>query len=172
VQDIEQISPEFVVGHSFEEAKFSKIAPLRVLSFDIECTNDEKKMPQPDKNPIITIACIAQEHEKEEPYARYVFTLNTCAPIVGAVVKSFHSESDLLQAWRDFVQEVDPDIITGYNICNFDLPYIIDRAKHLKLKDFASFSRISSSQAKVKSTTFSSKALGTRDSKDISKEAP
>ncbi len=28
---------------------------------------------------------------------------------------------------------MDPDIITGYNIQNFDLPYLLDRAKHLKV---------------------------------------
>lgn len=38
-----------------------------------------------------------------------------------------------LQAWSDFVQEVDPDIITGYNIMNFDIPYLLNRAKALKV---------------------------------------
>lgn len=41
---------------------------------------------------------------------------------------SFESEVEMLQAWRDFLLEVDADIITGYNITNFDLPYIIERA--------------------------------------------
>ena len=39
-----------------------------------------------------------------------------------------------LQAWSDFVQEVDPDIITGYNIINFDIPYLLNRAKALKVR--------------------------------------
>lgn len=34
----------------------------------------------------------------------------------------------MLLEWRDFLKNVDPDIITGYNIVNFDLPYIINRA--------------------------------------------
>lgn len=42
----------------------------------------------------------------------------------------------MLEEWAKFVRNVDPDIITGYNINNFDLPYLIDRAKHLKLRDF------------------------------------
>lgn len=42
----------------------------------------------------------------------------------------------MLRAWRDFVREVDPDIITGYNIVNFDLPYIINRAEFLKEPNF------------------------------------
>lgn len=76
----------------------------------------------------------------------------------------------MLQKWRDFIREVDPDIITGYNIVNFDLPYIIDRAQFLKLNNFARFSKIRDSISKIKSTTLSSKALGTRDSKDINIE--
>ena len=39
----------------------------------------------------------------------------------------------LLQKWSEFVREVDPDIITGYNIQNFDFPYLLDRAAHLKV---------------------------------------
>ncbi len=31
------------------------------------------------------------------------------------------------------MQAVDPDIITGYNIVNFDLPYLLNRAKKLKV---------------------------------------
>lgn len=38
-----------------------------------------------------------------------------------------------LQEWSRFVRHVDPDIITGYNIQNFDLPYILNRAAHLKV---------------------------------------
>lgn len=32
------------------------------------------------------------------------------------------------------MQEVDPDIITGYNIINFDIPYLLNRAKALKVR--------------------------------------
>lgn len=40
------------------------------------------------------------------PFVRNVFTLRDCAPIVGTDVRSFQTEVDLLQGWRDFVQEV------------------------------------------------------------------
>jgi len=32
------------------------------------------------------------------------------------------------------MRTVDPDIITGYNIQNFDLPYLLNRAATLKVK--------------------------------------
>lgn len=40
---------------------------------------------------------------------------------------------DIFQKWADFVRTVDPDLITGYNIQNFDFPYIVDRARALKV---------------------------------------
>lgn len=56
-----------------------------------------------------------------------MFTLNTCASIVGADVISYEDETTLLESWAEFVREADPDIITGYNINNFDFPYLINR---------------------------------------------
>ena len=47
----------------------------------------------------------------------------------------------VLQRWRDLVIETDPDVIIGYNICNFDLPYLIKRAETLKVDDFPYWGR-------------------------------
>lgn len=54
----------------------------------------------------------------------------------------FKSEKDLLLEWRRFVETVDPDMIIGYNSANFDLPYLLDRAKALKIPDFAFLGRV------------------------------
>jgi DNA polymerase delta subunit 1 len=48
----------------------------------------------------------------------------------------------MLEEWAAFVREMDPDIFTGYNINNFDFPYLIERARHLKLKRFDFLGRI------------------------------
>lgn len=48
----------------------------------------------------------------------------------------------MLEKWRDFVNEVDPDVIIGYNIANFDLPYLMNRAKALKATRFAFLGRL------------------------------
>lgn len=34
----------------------------------------------------------------------------------------------MLKRWLDLLLETDPDVIIGYNIINFDLPYLFDRA--------------------------------------------
>lgn len=65
---------------------------------------------------------------------------------------------------------MDPDILTGYNIVNFDIPYIIDWAEALNIDRYATLSKLKNVISKVKSATFSSKALGTRDNKDINIE--
>lgn len=49
---------------------------------------------------------------------------------------------DLLERWANFIREVDPDILTGYNINNFDIPYLLNRAQHLKVKNFEYLGRI------------------------------
>ena len=56
----------------------------------------------------------------------------------------FDKEADLLTRWQQFVEEVDPDLIIGYNISQFDLPYLIDRAKALKASEFPYLGRLKS----------------------------
>jgi DNA polymerase elongation subunit (family B) len=57
-------------------------------------------------------------------------------------VQSFEDEKEMLMAWHKFFMEVDPDIITGYNITQFDIPYLLQRAQVLKLVQFPYFGRI------------------------------
>jgi DNA polymerase delta subunit 1 len=84
-------------------------------------------------------ACFAGE---SKPFIRNIFTLNTCSHIVGSQVMSFDDEAEMLQAWRDFIEEVDPDVVIGYNISNFDFPYLMERAKHLKANKFPFLGRL------------------------------
>ena len=72
----------------------------------------------------------------------------------------------MLLEWRRFIEEVDPDVVIGYNIANFDLPYLMDRAKALKAGDFPYLGRLKRVKTEVKDTHFSSKAYGNRDSKE------
>lgn len=77
-----------------------------------------------------------------QPFIRNVFTLNSCSNIVGSQVLSFDDEVKFLHAWRDFIEEVDPDVVIGYNIGNFDWPYLMDRAKCLKATKFPYLGRL------------------------------
>jgi len=103
----------------------------------------------------------------KDPFIRNVFTLNSCAPIVGSQVLSFSKEADMLKAWSDFVKRADPDIITGYNIVNFDLPYLINRAAALKVHPFSLLGRVQDEKSSISNTTFQSRAYGKRENKVI-----
>ena len=76
----------------------------------------------------------------------------------------------MLNAFGNFIRLVDPDIITGYNILNFDSPYLINRAEQLKANDFPFLGRISNSRTKVRDAKFSSKQMGTREYKELNIE--
>ena len=64
--------------------------------------------------------------------------------------RSFKTEEELLKAWAEFVREVDPDILTGYNIVNFDIPYLINRAAKLKVGAFPYLGRITKEKTLIK----------------------
>eukprot|EP01117_Protostelium_nocturnum_P008983 TRINITY_DN3226_c0_g2_i1.p1 TRINITY_DN3226_c0_g2~~TRINITY_DN3226_c0_g2_i1.p1 ORF type:complete len:1087 (-),score=325.14 TRINITY_DN3226_c0_g2_i1:200-3328(-) len=148
------------------EGEWSKLAPFRILSFDIECAGRKGVFPEPDKDPVIQIANLVTTQGEQKPFIKNVFNLKSCSPIVGAHVLPFDSEKEMLKEWRRFVAEVDPDIIIGYNTSNFDFPYLMRRAHHLKVEEFALLGRVKGVKARVKDTTFSSKAYGTRESKE------
>ncbi|KAI8974553.1 DNA polymerase family B-domain-containing protein [Trametes punicea] len=150
------------------DGQWSKMAPLRILSFDIECAGRKGIFPEANVDPVIQIANMVTRQGDNKPFIRNVFTLNTCAHIVGSQVISFDDEAELLVKWRDFVEEVDPDVVIGYNIANFDLPYLLDRAQALKAQKFPYLGRIRNKQSQTKDTHFSSKAFGQRDSKETS----
>ncbi|KAK3160118.1 hypothetical protein QOZ80_1BG0055410 [Eleusine coracana subsp. coracana] len=152
------------------EGEYSKMAPFRILSFDIECAGRKGHFPEPTHDPVIQIANLVTLQGEGQPFVRNVMTLKSCSPIVGVDVMSFETERDILLAWRDFIREVDPDIIIGYNICKFDLPYLIERAEVLKIAEFPILGRIRNSRVRVRDTTFSSRQYGVRESKDVTVE--
>ena len=128
-----------IICHNWPE-----MAPLRILSFDIECTGRPGIFPKPDEDPVIQIGnCLKRQscgdddnvdNNNNNGIISVIFTLKGCAPIQGATVISFTNEAEMLQSWANFfVNIIDPDIITGYNIDNFDLPYLLGRAKTLNL---------------------------------------
>jgi DNA polymerase delta subunit 1 len=151
------------------------MAPLRVLSFDIECQGRKGHFPEPDKDPVIQIANVLTEYGQKNPVVQNVFTLKGCLPIVGAQVISSDDEAAMLMKWRNFLEACDPDIITGYNVQNFDIPYLLDRAETLSKKSsiatgFAQWGRIQNSKAKMRDTTFQSAAYGKRNNVETTVE--
>ena len=144
---------------------WAKMAPLRILSFDIECAGRKGVFPEANHDPVIQIANVVTRTGEDKPFVRNVFCLDTCSLIVNTQVFEFDAEEKMLMAWRDFLEKIDPDVIIGYNIANFDFPYLLDRAKHLKVAKFPYWSRLRNIQSQAKDTNFSSKQMGNRDTK-------
>ncbi|XP_076851687.1 DNA polymerase delta catalytic subunit [Brachyhypopomus gauderio] len=152
------------------EGDWQRIAPLRVLSFDIECAGRKGVFPEAEVDPVIQIASMVQRQGEKEPFVRTVFTLRSCASIVGSQVICFSQENKLLQSWAEFVRTVDPDIITGYNIQNFDLPYLLNRAAALKVSLFPYLGRVRGIKSVLKDSSFQSKQMGRRENKTVNME--
>lgn len=166
-----EIDVEFSSIHAHQaEGEWSSVAPLRILSFDIECAGRKGVFPEAKIDPVIQIANVVTVQGESTPFIKNVFTLNTCANIVGTHVNSFDTEQKMLAKWSEFVQVVDPDIIIGYNINGFDFPYLLDRAEALNITSFPYLGRIKKIKTQAKDTQFSSKAYGTRNSKSINIE--
>ncbi|KAL8459612.1 hypothetical protein ACS0TY_036923 [Phlomoides rotata] len=158
-----------LISHA-PEGEFSKMAPFRILSFDIECAGRKGHFPEPTHDPVIQVANLVTLQGEDQPLIRNVMTLKSCSPIAGVDVMSFDTEKEVILAWRDFIREVDPDIIIGYNICKFDLPYLIQRAEVLGMAEFPILGRIRNSRVRIKDTTLPSRQLGTRESKEVTIE--
>lgn len=129
------------------------MAPFRVLSYDIEAVpyidpeTGECKFPDPARDSITTIGVCAfdmvsatmvqtvfmlelkgqpttttlgQLSEKTDDYDPSITT-----------VYSFFDEQEMLRAFAKHIRTYDPDIITGYNVLNFDNVYLIRRIQAL-----------------------------------------
>ncbi|MCL1810959.1 MAG: DNA polymerase II [Methanomassiliicoccaceae archaeon] len=83
---------------------------LRFLSFDIENSIQHEF--------IYTICSVVEEDG----------VYKDCEPLTG-------SEKDIITKFGELIRKEDPDIITGYNIDNYDIKKILERALANKMKD-------------------------------------
>ena len=99
---------------AIEMGSFENIDPfdpgLRILSFDIENSVEHE-----------FLYCICAVVWEDGGIRR-------CDPIHGA-------ERDIIQGFSDLIRREDPDVITGYNIDNYDIRKISERAKANRMKD-------------------------------------
>ncbi|GBE60528.1 DNA polymerase delta catalytic subunit [Babesia ovata] len=154
------------------EGEWQSIGPIRTLSFDIECVKfTGPGFPNATSDPVIQIASVLHTHgDKLDTAQKFVFTLNECDALHGAHVLCFDREEDMLSAWKQFFTAADPDFLTGYNIVNFDIPYLINRANALHLEKFTQLPRIIRANTSVRDVIQSNNMLGTYENKDINIE--
>ena len=103
------------------------LAPLRIMSFDIECYSSTGAFPDP-RNPhdvIFQIGMTTKAFGQEGWIDRKCLCLKET---VGPDVECFKTEKALLEAFQQYLIRIDPDIITGWNIFGFDLEFLHFRA--------------------------------------------
>ena len=111
-------------------------APLRILSFDIECYSNDGSFPQARRgaDKIIQIGSTYTYLGESDPYRQHIVCLDKTDDIENVIVEWYDTEREMVHGWIKEVIRSDCDIITGYNIFFFDEPYIHDRCEeHLNL---------------------------------------
>ncbi|WP_430504603.1 DNA-directed DNA polymerase [Haloparvum sp. PAK95] len=116
-------------------------AEMRVNTFDIE-VDDRRGFPEDGEEPII---CLTSHDSYDDEYVIWLYeapdaevdspeTLPGYDGIVDDVdfrVETFAAEEAMLDAFLAYIEETDPDLLTGWNFEDFDAPYMLDRLEAL-----------------------------------------
>jgi DNA polymerase I len=101
-------------------------APLRIMSFDIECLPDQGEMPKAEKSPVILIS-MAFEPAYQGQKDLVLVGKNIDCP--RSDTRACQDEYDLLAQFASIIRDYNPDILAGYNSNEFDFPYLQERAR-------------------------------------------
>lgn len=165
--DIEYTVDYRRLQHSISE---EHVYPL-IMSFDIEVNStNPSAMPNADRpgDKIFQISCVFCRHGDEEAkYEKYLLSLGEPDPdVVGEEVELqyFDTESSLLEGYIELIQEKNPNIIVGYNIFGFDIPYMIKRSRLTGVYNvFCKQSCIQGEEGKERRIKWSSSAYGNQE---------
>jgi len=113
----------FLKGFEKSDESFSE---LRVMGFDIE-TYNPLGVPRSDKDPIIMISYL---YTNGSELKKGVITFKKIDLPFVEVAKN---EKDMIKKFIEKINELDVDVIIGYNSANFDIRYLIERARAIKV---------------------------------------
>ena len=111
-------------------------APIRILSYDIECYSPDYRFPLSSKNPIIQIGLTLNKLNDINNVEKYLISLGDCDDVEDSKIIICKTEKELLYSFKDLINKINPHIFTGFNIYGFDNKYIDDRCKENKIDDF------------------------------------
>ena len=120
------------------------------------------ELPQVSGDEIIQIGTVVQRYADKEPALRHIITLDTCDPIPNTIVEQYDTEEEVIIAWAQFINRLDPDVISGYNVFGFDFAYIWKRAQELDIVDDIKylFGRVKNLPSNLEIKKLASSALG------------
>lgn len=127
---------EYIVKwENLQEKNSNIVARPLMMGYDIEVNSSiPSSMPKahrPDDK-IFQISCVfGRQGSKPDTYEKYILSLGEPDPdmLENIEIRMYDTEADLLLGFTEIIQEKQPNIIIGYNIFTFDIPYMIDRAK-------------------------------------------
>ena len=155
------ISCDWVDIHRHED---TKIQLFTVASFDIECMNKDCLFPMPERidDKVIKIGITVSEFNSMNCFHKRMLSLGKINKFSDDVeIECFDTEEELLLGFTKAINEIDPDIITGYNIFNFDFTFLHKRSELLGIEEeFSKFSRIVDKKNKFIEKKLSSSSLG------------
>ena len=135
-----------------------------IIKNKLSWKNKETKTPYLPKlkgDSIIQIGTTVHKYGSDEIIYKNIISLNSCSKIPGTEVQSYKTEKEVLNAWKNLIITLDPDILMGYNIFGFDMPYIWERSQELDIEDYGvGFGRYSERECILYEQNLSSAALG------------
>ena len=109
----------------------------------------------------IQIGTVFYRYGEPNCFLKHIITLGGCEPVSGVEVESYPTEKEVLLAWTQLIQRINPDIITGYNIFGFDYKFLWERAHECYcLEQFQKLSKYRERGCKFVTQTLSSAGLG------------
>ena len=147
-----------------------KLVKPKIMGFDIEVnSSNPNSMPKPERpnDKIFQISCVmSRPGDRQEDYVVYLLSLGQPnQQIVGenVIIRCYNSEHDLLEGFSELIREENPNIISGYNILGFDIPYMIKRSELLLSVDYKKQGFHKYNDAVQKNIKWSSSAYGTQE---------
>ena len=144
-------------------------SPL-ILSFDIEVNSHNINMfPKANnlEDKVFQISChFSREGEEDECYLLTLGEIDEEHELFDiAEVYEYKSEMHLLLGFRKLIIEKNPQLIIGYNILNFDIPYMIDRVNEIYycLNEFDKMGYVINKSCPVKEIKWSSSAYRSQE---------
>ena len=98
----------------------------RVLAFDIETYSPFDSAIDATKNPIIMLSFYGENFKKVFVWKKFKTDIS--------YIEFLDSEAQLIEKFKETIDNFKPDILTGYFSDGFDLPYIKTRADKNKIK--------------------------------------
>jgi DNA polymerase delta subunit 1 len=125
------------------------MAPFRMCSIDIECYSENGQFPDSMKPSDVCFQIAMTTRVNSVEMDTRCFGVKT----------EFQTERSMLEAFAKHFKNIDPDVVTGWNIFGFDLEYIYNRMCLCKCSDMI-LGRLYDSPIEMNYKKLSSSALG------------